>query len=91
MAYASTLLTGVAQTWWQRLIKKNAEPKTWTAMAAQLIGRFRNVNKADAAMANLMNIRQKKEESAHNYICRFENKLDKVETWDESWLIKMFI
>ena len=60
-------------------------------MAAQLISRFRNVNKADAAMANIMNICQKKDELAHDYICRFENELDKVETWDESWLLKMFI
>ena len=80
VAYASTLLTGVAQTWWQRQIRSKKEPKSWEAMAAQLIGRFRNVNKADAAMANLMQIRQTKNESTHDFICRFENEFDKVET-----------
>lgn len=59
--------------------------------AAQLIGCFQNTNKADTAMANLMNIKQRKEESRHDFICRFEAELDKVETYDESWVLKVFI
>ena len=91
VAYASTLLTGVAQTWWQRLVKAGKEPRSWRKMAAQLVSRFSNVCKADAAMANLMSIHQKKGESTHEYICRFENELDKVESFDENWLLKIFI
>ena len=91
VAYASTLLTGMAQTWWQRKIKAGEEPQDWSTFAAQLIGRFQNTCKADAAMANLMNIKQKKEESTHDFICRFESELDKVETYDETWVLKMFI
>ena len=42
-------------------------------------------------MAALMNIKQKKEESTHDFICRFEAELDKVESYDEAWVLKMFI
>jgi hypothetical protein len=42
-------------------------------------------------MANLLNIRMRKEESTHDFICRFEAEMDKVESYDESWLLKMFI
>ena len=79
------LLTGTAQTWWQRKVKAGEEPR------AQLIGHFHNTCKADAAMANLMNMKQRKEESTHDFICRFEVELDKVETYDETWVLKMFI
>ena len=91
VAYASTLLQGSAQTWWQRKVKAREDPKDWESFADQLIGRFKNTNKADAAMANLMNIRQRKEKSTHDFICRFEAELDQVETYDESWVLKMFI
>ena len=91
VAYASTLLHGSAQTWWQRLVRRGEEPSTWHQFAVQLLGRFKNTNKADTAMATLMNIRQWKEESTHDYICRFEAALDQVESYDESWLLKMFI
>ena len=67
------------------------DPKDWESFAAQLIGRFRNTNKADAAMDALMNIKQEKDETTHDFICRFESELDQVETYDESWLLKMFI
>ena len=91
VAYASTLLQGIAQTWWQRKVKAWEDPKDWQTFADQLIGRFKNTNKADAAMAALMNIRQRKEESTHDFICRFKAELDKVDTYDESWVLKMFI
>jgi hypothetical protein len=91
VAYASTLLQGVAQTWWQRQLRSGDVPTSWTELSAKLIGRFRNVSKTDAAMAELMNIRQRKEESTHDYICRFEAALDRVDSYDESWLLKMFI
>ena len=42
-------------------------------------------------MAALMNIKQKKEESTHDFICRFEAELDKVNTYNESWVLKMFM
>ena len=42
-------------------------------------------------MVALMNIKQRKEESTHDFICRFEAELDKVDTYDESWVLKMFI
>ena len=35
-------------------------------------------------MAALMNIKQKKEETTHDYICRFEAELDKVDDYSES-------
>ena len=91
VAYASTLLQNTAQTWWQRKVKAGEEPQDWETFAAQLIGRFQNTCKADAAMANLMNIKQKAGESTHEFICRFEAELDKMETYDESWVLKMFI
>ena len=91
VAYASTLLHGSAQTWWQRKLRAGEAPEDWQTMQAQLLGRFQNTNKADAAMAALVNIRQQKEESTHDFICRFEAELDKVETYDEQWLLKMFI
>ena len=91
VAYASTLLQGTAQTWWQRKVRAREDPKDWDNFAAQLIGRFQNTSKADAAMSQLMNIRQRREESTHDFICRFEAELDKVETYDESWVLKMFI
>ena len=91
VAYASTLLQGTAQTWWQRKVKAWEDPKDWRSFADQLIGRFKNTNKADTAMAALMNIKQRKEESTHDFICRFEAELDKVDTYDESWVLKMFI
>lgn len=91
VAYASTLLHGAAQTWWQRKLRAEEEPWDWPAFADQLLKRFQNTNKSDSAMANLMNIRQKKEESTHDFICRFEAEMDKVESYDESWLLKMFI
>ena len=91
VAYASTLLQGTAQHWWQRLVKAKRIPRDWKTFAKQLIGRFQNSCKADIAMSSLMNIRQKKWETIHDCICRFEADLDKVETYDESWIIKMFI
>ena len=42
-------------------------------------------------MSNLMNIKKRREESAHDYICRFEAELDKVDSYDESWVLRMFI
>ena len=91
VAYASTLLQGAAQTWWQRMVRKWEDPKDWQTFAEQLIGRFKNTNKADSAMAALMSIKQKKEESTHDFICRFEAELDKVESYDEAWVLKLFI
>ena len=67
------------------------DPKDWASFADQLVRRFKNTNKADAAMATLMNIRQRKEESTHDFICRFEAELDKVDSVDEAWVLKMFI
>ena len=71
--------------------KAGEQPRSWETFAEQLIGRFKNTNKAETAMSTLMNIRKRKEESAHDYICRFEAELDKVETYDESWVLRMFI
>ena len=42
-------------------------------------------------MASLMNIKQRKEETTHDFICRFEAELDKVNTYDEAWLLRIFI
>ena len=42
-------------------------------------------------MAALMNIKQRKEETTHDFICRFEAELDKVDSYDEAWVLKMFI
>ena len=42
-------------------------------------------------MATLMNIKLRKEESTHDFICRFEAELDQVEIYDESWVLRMFI
>ena len=62
------------------------EPRDWATFINQLIRRFKNTNKADAAMAALMNIKQQKEESTHNFICRFEAELDKVDSYDKVWV-----
>ena len=59
-------------------------------MAAQLIRRFCNPCRADAAIANLLRIWQKKNEPVHDFICRFENEMDKVASFDENWLLKIF-
>ena len=67
------------------------DPKDWVAFADQLIRQFKNTNRADTAMATLMNIKQRKEESTHDFICRFEAELDKVDTYDKAWVLKMFI
>ena len=67
------------------------DPKDWVAFADQLIRRFKNTNRADTAMATLMNIKQRKKESTHDFICRFEAELDQVDTYDEAWVLKMFI
>ena len=67
------------------------DPTDWESFAKQLIGHFKNLNRADFAMATLVNIKQRKEESTHDFICRFKEELDKVETYDESWVLKMFI
>ena len=67
------------------------DPKDWESFAEQLIGRFQNTNKVDFAMAALINIKQRKEESTHDFICRFEAELDKVDSYDESWVLRMFI
>ena len=42
-------------------------------------------------MAALMNIKQRKEESTHDFISRFEAELDQVDSYDESWVLRMFI
>ena len=42
------------------MVKTRRMPTDWANFAAQLIGRFQNTCKADVAMANLLNIRQKK-------------------------------
>ena len=84
VAYASTLLQGTAQAWWQRKVKAKEDPTDWQTFADQLIRRFRNTSKADAAMAALMNIKQRKEESTHDFIYRLEAELDKVDTYDEA-------
>ena len=55
--YASTLLQGTAQLWWQRKVKAREGPKDRAALANQLIRRFKNTNKVDFAMAALMNIK----------------------------------
>ena len=91
VAFASTLLQGATQTWWQWKMTAREDPKDWVAFAYQLIRRFKNPNRADTAMATLMNIKQRKEESTHDFICRFEAELDKVDTYDEAWVLKMFI
>ena len=39
-------------------------------------------------MAALMNIKQRKEESTHDFISRFEAELDKVDSYDESWVLR---
>ena len=57
VAFASTLLQGAAQTWWQRKMTAREDPKDWVAFADQLIRRFKNTNRADTAMATLMNIK----------------------------------
>ena len=88
--YASTLLQGTAQLWWQRKVKAREDPKDWATLANQLIRRFKNTNKADFAIAALMNIKQRKEESTHDFINRFEAELDKVDSYDESWVLRMF-
>ena len=82
--FASTLLQGAAQTWWQRKVIAREDPNSWELFADQLIRRFKNTNKADFAMAALMNIKQRKEESTHDFISRFEAELDQVDSYDES-------
>ena len=72
-------------------MKAREDPKDWATLANQLIRRFKNTNKADFAMAALMNIKQRKEESTHDFISQFEAELDKVDTYDESWVLRMFI
>ena len=89
--YALTLLQGTAQTWWQWQVAAWEEPRDWATFIDQLIRHFRNTSKADAAMAALMNIKQRKEESTHDFIYRFEAELDQVDTYDEAWVLKMFI
>ena len=91
VAFASTLLQGAAQSWWQRKVKAREDPTDWQSFAYQLIRRFKNMNKADIAMAALMNIKQRKDESTHDFICRFEAELDQVDTYNESWMVRMFI
>ena len=91
VAYASTLLQGTAQAWWQRKVMAREDPTDWESFAKQLIGRFQNTNRADFAMATLMNIKQRKEESTHDFISRFEAELDKVDSYNESWVLRMFI
>ena len=40
VAFASMLLQGTAQSWWQRKVKTREDPKDWESLADQLIGRF---------------------------------------------------
>ena len=60
VAYASTLLQGAAQTWWQRKVRAGEEPQNWQSFADQLIRHFQNTCKSDSAMAALMNIPSEK-------------------------------
>ena len=90
VAYALTLLQGATQTWRQRKVIAREDPNDWESFAEQLIGHFKNRNRADFAMATLLNIKQRKEESTHDFICRFEAELDKVDTYNESWVLRMF-
>ena len=91
IAFALTLLQSAAQSWWQWRLKAKEDPTDWQSFAYQLIRRFKNMNKADIAMAALMNIKQRKEESTHDFISRFEAELDKVDSYDESWVLRIFI
>ena len=75
VAYASTLLHGSAQTWWQRKVRSGEEPKDWSAFQEQLLGRFQNVNKSDSCHGQSdEHYGSAKKESAHDYICRFESR-----------------
>ena len=38
-----------------------------------------------------MSMEQKKEESTHDYIYQFLAELDKVDLYDKSWVLRMFI
>ena len=42
-------------------------------------------------MAASMNSSKRKEETMHDFICSFEAELDRVETYDEAWVLKIFI
>ena len=91
VSYVGTLLQGTAQLWFRRECSAGRRPESWQGLAEALCDRFRNSTKADQAQSTLMNIRQGKNESAHDFSLRFEAMLDKILACDETWVRNLFI
>ena len=91
VAYVANVLQNAAQLWFQRECKAGNRPVDWEDLANMLLNRFGNTTKKEFAQSSLMNIRQGKNESAHEYAMRFEATLDKVEHYDEKWVKNIFV
>ena len=70
---------------------QGGDPSLGKCLAAALYDRFRNTTKADQAQSALMSIRQDKNESAHDFSLHFEAVLDKIPTYDETWVKNLFV
>ena len=91
VAYIANLLHGPAQLWFQRECKGGNRPENWDCLSHMLLERFGNVTKKEFAQSSLMNIRQGKNETAHDYAMRFEATLNKVAQYDQTWVKNIFI
>ena len=64
---------------------------SWQVLAVALYNRFSSTTKADQAYSALMSICQGKNESAHDFSLRFEAVLDKIPTYDKTWVRNLFV
>ena len=88
--FAATYLRENAGIWWRNYVKKNGYPRCWTELSKALNARFGDPNRARKARAKLMGIQQG-QRKIQEYIAEFEALLYKLPSYDESWMLDIFI
>ena len=90
VSYASTYLRNAALEWWNLYIKQEGYPNSWKIMSQALVKRFGSPLRAQKAQAELMKIQQGKR-TIRDYTQEFQTLLDRLTSYDENWMINIFI
>ena len=88
--YAATYLRGAAHEWWEIFIKQEGYPTNWTQLSHALLKRFGSPLRAKKAQVQLMSIKQGKRKM-RDYTVEFQNLMDRLPSYDENWMINIFI
>ena len=84
VAFAATLLRGVAHEWYTGYERRNGNqlPRDWPTLMQAILERFGSNIRAQEALSHLMNISQGKR-SVREYTSEFETLLGRLSTRDE--------